>query len=562
MVTMSVAWSRKLSAKMRLRATLSLLTAGLVGTSFSIGYKTSSYRQVRTNATAAVPIAQMDFLVSLPEGSTEITITDSDANNTELARFVVTRQLDVIEGVPERRRTILPRASLSPDDAAFFRHELSQTISASDSKWDRAQKIRNWLAKTRHATALPGLKTRIPREAYLQMRQGKPVLCGNLAEIYVALCQSVGLVARAVGLSFTVRDGTFGVDTHAGAEVWIPEMGGWIYQDPTFNCYWLIDGRAASALQLHNALMNGADIELMPHDQNVKLSISKYYVNPRLLFRHISYEYKAGGPLLYYLDDRIAPLNLYDRNWIQTEDQAAFEKLDTNGNDIIERKREIVPGIFVQVIGTKLFVRDRREGNRGLRLRSSTGIVRVCAYEHSQAQQLGVFQAKNLIRNGSFSLIDQQDGIAEHWTVSGPVEALTTLGGQGMAARSGGRLYQHIAVEAGKRYVMFARLSIRRGALKWTFADTNGGLESTGSKTPTQITEILSDVVESTSGYLDVAFELTESGAFRVMEVVVTELPLNGLDNLQRILPEKGSREIVSAGETQSTQRAKGYWSR
>ena len=85
-----------------------------------------------------------------------------------------------------------------------------------------------------------GLATRVPREAYLQMRQGKPVLCGNLAEIYVALCEAAGLTARVVGLSVLVRDGYFRVETHAAAEIWIPEMGGWVFQDPTFNCYWEI----------------------------------------------------------------------------------------------------------------------------------------------------------------------------------------------------------------------------------------------------------------------------------------------------------------------------------
>jgi hypothetical protein len=63
---------------------------------------------------------------------------------------------------------------------------------------------------------MPGLATRVPREAYEQMRRGNPVLCGNLAEIYVALCEAAGLTARAVGLSVLVRDGLFGIDTHAG----------------------------------------------------------------------------------------------------------------------------------------------------------------------------------------------------------------------------------------------------------------------------------------------------------------------------------------------------------
>ena len=126
------------------------------------------------------------------------------------------------------------------------------------------------------------------------MRQGKPVLCGNLAEIYVALCESAGLVARTVGLSLMVREGTFGTDTHAGAEVWVPELGAWVYQDSTFNCYWEIDGKPANALQLHDALMDGREIKLVTPSRQSEALVRNYYVDPRLFFRHISYEYKPG----------------------------------------------------------------------------------------------------------------------------------------------------------------------------------------------------------------------------------------------------------------------------
>jgi hypothetical protein len=138
-----------------------------------------------------------DFYVALPEGSTTITISDPRLENEQLARFAVERQGNSITGLPETRKQIAPRADLSLEDAEFFRHELSSVTSPSDSVWMRANRIRNWLAASQHRMSLPGLATRVPREAYLQMRQGKPVLCGNLAEIYVALCESMGLAATA-----------------------------------------------------------------------------------------------------------------------------------------------------------------------------------------------------------------------------------------------------------------------------------------------------------------------------------------------------------------------------
>lgn len=501
----------------------------LILLAFVAGFGTSLIVRPRPQP-QALTVPPTDFSVALPEGSTTITITDPRLEPNEVARLVVVRHGNTVTGLPESRKQIAPRAPLSAADLNFFRHELAGVFSPSDSAWQRAIQIRDWLKGIHYKMALPGLATRVPREAYLQMRQGRPVLCGNLAEIYVALCEAAGVVARPVGLSLMVRDGTFGSDTHAGAEIWVPEMGGWIYQDSTFNCHWEIDGKPASALQLHQALMDGREIKLAARNPSSESLVRNYYVDPRLFFRHISYEYKAGGPLVYYVDTRLEPLNMRDRFWLQTDDQAVIEGLDTNGNTVVERRGEIVPGIFAQLIGNVLFVRDRREQNRGIRVRSSTGAVEVCAYEHWRAQELGIFSGTNLVTNGSFNLTDKSGPIATGWSVSGPVEALTTMGGQGMGAQSGGKLWQRVVVRPGGRYLMYAKISVARGLVMWSVADSSRGMDSRGFIKPSQLTEVISDVVESQSGYLDVTFELPEGGGFRVMDVIVTEMPTNGLE--------------------------------
>jgi len=514
-----------------------------VALAFVAGYRSALFFRSRSQVAAAILVPPTDFCVPVPEGATEITITDPRTDNGELARFVVQRHQDSFQGLPEVHQNILARPSLTLEDVTFFRHELASVLTEVDSTWDRALRIRDWLSTSGYKVAMPGLTTRSPREAYIQMRHGKPVLCGNLAEIYAALCESAGLIARSVGLSLMIRDGNFGSDTHAGVEVWIPEMGGWIYQDPTFNCYWQVDGRPASALQLHDALMDGRKIDLVPGNPRARSLVEAYYVDPRLLFRHISYEYKPGGPLLYFVDGRLEPLNMRDKNWIQTDDRTALQTLDTNGNSLVERKGEIAPGIFVQLIDNRLYIRDRREQNRGIRVRSSNGTVEVCAYEHWRAQELGVFEGKNLVHNGSFNFTAGPEAIAKDWMVSGPVEVLTVLGGQGMAAQAGGKLWQRIPVEAGKRYLMYVRISVGRGSVIWSLADSARGMDSKGVLRPTQMSEIVSDVVESRSGYLDVSFQLAESGGFRVMNVIVTELPPDAFENAQRAIPTLQSGE-------------------
>src|ERR1041384_6288448 len=128
-------------------------------------------------------------------------------------------------------------------------------------------------------------------------------------------------------------------------------MGGWIYQDPTFNCYWEIDGKPASAMLLHDAVMEKRSIQFVPHDKATQQRLQSYYLDPRLYFRHISYEYKPGGTMLYFADPRLEPLDLRDRNWIHTDNRLDIERLDTGENLIAERRSEIAPGIFVQLVG-------------------------------------------------------------------------------------------------------------------------------------------------------------------------------------------------------------------
>jgi len=466
-----------------------------------------------------------DFRVEIPEGDTTVSITSRDGNGQQLASLQIHREGEVIVGVPQEFRRIAPRQTLSDADMAFFKQQLVGVFKAPDSTWTKAIKIRDWLAHQRRHISMPGLATRVPREAYEQMLQGQPVLCGNLAEIYAALCEAAGLIARPVGLSVAVQNGLFGVDTHAGTEVWITEMGGWIYQDPMFNCYWTLNNKPVSALVLHDAVMRGEPIQFAPRDRQVEDNLRKFYIDPRLYFRHVSYEYKAGGTVLYYADKRLEPLSLIDKNWIHTSNRVDIERLDTGGNLVLERRAQIAPGIWVQLLDGDLFIRDRRERSQGIRVRSSTGTVEGCAYLHQRAEDLGLFISNNLAKNPSFRITSRSNQLADEWSVTGPVEAMTVSGGQAMAALAGGRLSQRIEVRPNGRYLMYARLTVSRGLVNWKLADSAHGAMSMGTLEPERISEVVSDVVESNSGYLDVQFDVPDGGSFRVMDVIVAEVP-------------------------------------
>lgn len=492
--------------------------------SFVFGYGVSFLS--KTAIPSAEPRIQIaDFRVAIPEGETVVTITSRESDGAELGQLKLQRSGNTILGIPAIEKRITPRERLSVEDIAFLRREIGSAISTSDSPWQRANKIRSWLAQPQFRIGMPGLETRKPREAYEQMKRGQRVLCGNLAEIYVALCEAMGLTARPVGLSVAVQNGLFGVDVHVGAEVWIPEMGGWIYQDPTFNCYWELDGKPASAMQLHDALMDKRSIEFAPRDKQTEQRLRDYYLDLRLYFRQISYEYKAGGTILYFADQRLEPLNLRDKNWIHTDKRDDIRRLDTAENLVVERRLEISPGVFVQLIGNDLFVRDRRERSPGIRVRSSSGTVEGCAYLHQRAQDLGLFNGANLVRNPAFRLTSGSNQLADDWSIAGPVEAMTISGGQAMAALGGGRLWQRIQVRPGGRYLLYARVNVMRGLVNWSIADAERGAKSMGTIEPERISEVVSDVVGSQSGYLDIGFELPSGGAFRVIDVIVTEAP-------------------------------------
>jgi len=151
--------------------------------------------------------------------------------------------------------------------------------------------------------------------------------------------------------------------------------------------------------------------------------------------------------------------------------------------------------------------------------------VEGCAYLHQRAQDLGLFSGTNLARNPAFRLTSGSNQLADEWSIAGPVEAMTISGGQAMAALAGGRLWQRIQVRPRGKYLMYARVSVVRGFVNWSIADLERGPRSVGTIEPERISEVVSDIVESQSGYLDVGFDVPSGGAFRVIDVIVTEAP-------------------------------------
>src|SRR6185369_10963800 len=138
---------------------------------FVVGFGVSIIsRNPTPPAEAKIQIA--DFRVAIPEGETVVTITSREAEGQPLGRLTIQRSGNTITGVPQIERRIEARERLTPEDIAYLRREISTQVSASDSPWQRANKIRMWLFQRGYRVGMPGLSTRNPREAYDQMKHG------------------------------------------------------------------------------------------------------------------------------------------------------------------------------------------------------------------------------------------------------------------------------------------------------------------------------------------------------------------------------------------------------
>ena len=77
----------------------------------------------------------------------------------------------------------------------------------------------------------------------------------------------------------------------------------------------------------------------------------------------------------------------------------------------------------------------------------------------------------------------------------------------------------------GGSYIFYAQVNAARGPVRWSAGDAPRGTESSGVIEPGRISEVVSDVVQSRSGELELSFELPEGGGFRVLNVLVVEAP-------------------------------------
>jgi hypothetical protein len=142
------------------------------------------------------------------------------------------------------------------------------------------------------------------------------VWCDAYAKIFFLAARAVGAEARIVHLSGGPQRA---LQAHYANEVWVPRLSKWVYVDGFFNLHIEIDGRPASALEIHKAAFSLAAAEKIIIKRG-RFSRDEFLPQKYLdLFQHLQI---VGGPvfssgrglllknkqvLFYNLVDKISP---------------------------------------------------------------------------------------------------------------------------------------------------------------------------------------------------------------------------------------------------------------
>lgn len=128
-------------------------------------------------------------------------------------------------------------------------------------QWVRRQQSQDagmWLVRARR-------NGENPHRLLEDQRRGVPGACRRFSYIFLGALLSAGFDARIV--SFTNSLSRRHVESHVDVEVWIDELHQWVLFDPTCDAVVLVDGRPASAVELHEAVADG-ELESITFERN------------------------------------------------------------------------------------------------------------------------------------------------------------------------------------------------------------------------------------------------------------------------------------------------------
>lgn len=146
------------------------------------------------------------------------------------------------------------RQHLQSTRLATFRQHLP-VLREEPLSMERAVRLRQWarVQQTDGAsmwTVRNDTGNTDPNVLLQEQREGVPGACRRFAYVLVGALLADGYHARVAGFASGFDEL---IDTtHTVAEAWIPQLNKWVMLDATFDITFLVDGRPASVLELHD----------------------------------------------------------------------------------------------------------------------------------------------------------------------------------------------------------------------------------------------------------------------------------------------------------------------
>jgi len=162
----------------------------------------------------------------------------------------------------EHNGRIIPRAVQfhpeRPDHPGLValreRENLAEVVKAGTDEWSRMKLLCSWV-NSQFPMSVPDPYPNWDANQILDMiRAGRTGgFCAQYAVVMVQGCLALGWPARILDVKGQAPDS----GGHISVEVWSNQFNSWLLLDPTFDASFERDGRPLSALEVHQALVDG-----------------------------------------------------------------------------------------------------------------------------------------------------------------------------------------------------------------------------------------------------------------------------------------------------------------
>lgn len=192
--------------------------------------------------------------------------------NYLLAQFVVVKS--PVYNLPNPlalKSRILPnfvQQDRNSESLIQFRRNLDEVLRVDyPDSLSKAVAIRRWVrqqqARDKHVWMNVRRNHENPHRLLEEQRKGVAGACRRFSYILLGALLSAGLDARIVCFTSSLRRR----ESHVAVEVWIQELTQWVLLDATCDTAVLVDGKLASALELHEVVVQG-QLERIEFERN------------------------------------------------------------------------------------------------------------------------------------------------------------------------------------------------------------------------------------------------------------------------------------------------------